>query len=81
MTAVDPVARTSRTHLMSSQMLGSPSVLMVTSGQPSASIHFASMRAACGSPTPLRDTATANTMPVRLSFATSRGVDSPLMYP
>ena len=57
-------------------MLGSPSVLTVTSWHPNPSIHFASKRAACGSP-PFIETAAAKVMPVRLSFATERGVESP----
>ena len=69
-------ARSSRTRRMSSQMLGSTSVLTVTSWHPNPWIHFASNRAACGSPPPFIETAAANVMPVRLSFATNCGVES-----
>ena len=68
---VHPSARSSRTRR-------SPSVLTVTSWHPNPSIHFASKRAACGSPPPVIETAAANVMPVRLSLATNSGVESPL---
>ena len=63
-TVVVPSVRSSRTRQMSSQMLGSPSVLTVTSWHPNPSIHAASERAACGSPPPHIETATANVMRV-----------------
>ena len=71
-------ARDSRTRRMSSQMLGSPSVLTVTSWHPDPSIHFASERAACGSPPPLIVTVAGNVMPVLLSFAIGSRVECPL---
>ena len=74
-TVVVPSARSSRTRRMSSQRLGSPSVVTVTSWHPNPSIHFTSKRAECGSPPPFIETAAANVMPVRLSFATDSGVD------
>ena len=50
----------------------------VSPSAPKPSIHFASKRASCGSPLPFNETAATNVMPVRLSFATNSGVESPL---